>query len=245
MCSKTFVDIKEENSEFYLMCKNGRIYRISNIIGNELSETIINGIDENMTYNMNETLTNNVILDVISQTKYNFEISAYSVCHFKTELMHLYSGNGYIYLKCDEFCSKVAIPKVCRGVRNFFDCDDFVLVLFENGALYEICPYTSLFWDCPNVDGDNIKNVIIMKNNDSNIELLMLVETASDKDKGSLFIKVIEYPSKTKISLLLFKFTLDLLTLIFVIFSSDSNEMQVYVTSAIEYMDNKSTAGIC
>lgn len=144
---------------------------------------------------MNETLSNNVVLNVVSSAKHNFEIDAYAMCSFGGSVTHLYSGNEQLFLKSPGFDMKIPLPKECEAIKNVLNYKGIILVLFKNGQLFELCPFTGLLFPSTNPDGDNIKNAIVMENNDSDIELLLLVETKV-KNVSSLFIKVVEFPSK-------------------------------------------------
>lgn len=160
-----------------------------------MSDTIINAIDENVTCNMNETLSNNVILDVISTTKHDFQIDAYSLCSIGGDVTHLYSSNKHLYLKSTSLDMKIPLPKGCEAIANVLNCGSIILVLFQNGQLFELCPFTGLLFPSSNPDGDKIKNAIVMENNDSDIELMLLIES-KQANVSNLFIKVVEFPSK-------------------------------------------------
>lgn len=165
------------------------------MFGNELSDTIINGIDTDM----NETLSNNIILDTITNTKHHFEIDAYSLCSFGADVTHLYSSNKFLYLKSSDLDMKIPLPKGCEAIKTVLDCRGIILALFENGQLFELCPFTGLLFPSANPDHDIIKNAIVMENNDSDIELLLLIESKM-ANVSNLFIKVVEFPSEYRIT---------------------------------------------
>lgn len=144
---------------------------------------------------MNETLSNNVILDTVSAAKHNFQIDAYSLCSLAGDVTHLYSSNEYLYLKSTGLDMKIPLPKGCAAISNVLNCRGIILVLFQNGQLFELCPFTGLLFPSSNPDGDNIKNAIVMENNDSDIELMLLIES-KQANVSNLFIKVVEFPSK-------------------------------------------------
>lgn len=86
-----------------------------------------------------------------------------------------------------DFFLKFLIRIHCKLLFNHFD---FRLALTENGAMFELCPYTGLA--NPIDSPERIQDFIMTSTNDDEIEILALTADPS----ASAFLKVFDYPSE-------------------------------------------------
>lgn len=66
--------------------------------------------DENSA-NLNETLSNNVLLDLVVAKRTKVNITTYSVTLYEGELLHVFGGDDYIFLRNDRIDHIVSTQK--------------------------------------------------------------------------------------------------------------------------------------
>lgn len=100
-------------------------FRISNIGSNELSRTMLE-IDEGNLSNFNESLLNNVNLEIISSQRLQSAIGSSTLAYFYDENMIVLSGKEFIYLYRNSFEGKIPLP---LGIGSFVKiqfCDPYM-----------------------------------------------------------------------------------------------------------------------
>lgn len=60
---------------------------------------------------LNETLANNVLLDIVISKRTEVKITTYSVTLYEGELLHVFGGDDYIFLRNDRIDHIVSTQK--------------------------------------------------------------------------------------------------------------------------------------
>lgn len=72
-----------------------------------------NGIADN-----NETISNNIILDVINPKRTNVNVSSYAMTFYENQPAHIYCGENYIFMKSDGVDHRIGL----NGVKQLQSC---------------------------------------------------------------------------------------------------------------------------
>lgn len=99
--------------------------RLHNIHNDELSQTI-EELDENASINLNETLSNNVLLDLVStkQRPRGSSVGSFSISAYGPNPLLMYSAHEYVFMKNTSIESKIPLPLGIGNILSIQSCDD-------------------------------------------------------------------------------------------------------------------------
>lgn len=99
--------------------------RLHNIQNDGLSQTI-DELDENASINLNETLSNNVLLDVVpaKHRPRGSYVSSFGLSVYGENPLLMYSGRDYVYMKNAFIESKIPLPMGIGTIVSIQSTDD-------------------------------------------------------------------------------------------------------------------------
>lgn len=190
---KSFIDINQINDEYYIMCANGRLYKLHSVEDKQLSESLSNTIPENETFLMNETYVG-ASLDRITKLKYPNEIYSFCCIQTYTGERYIVSGVDCIYFQTVDSMERVSYPKNIKPIKKIYNLENYVLGLTEDGEFVEICPYVKSIFKLPSKDGElPFDNLIVLESNEQYIELLTLSKINSSNERT---MKILDFPTR-------------------------------------------------
>lgn len=101
------------------------IARLYNIQNDELSQTI-EELDENASINLNETLSNNVLLDLMptKQRPRGSAVNSFGISTYAENSLLMYSGREYVFMKNLMVESKIPLPLDIGNIVSIQSCGD-------------------------------------------------------------------------------------------------------------------------
>lgn len=66
----------------------------------------------------NDTISNNLSLDVINAKRTNVTISSYTITLYKNQPMHIYCGEGHIFMKSQDIVHRIELNGVKQLQSN-------------------------------------------------------------------------------------------------------------------------------
>lgn len=192
--SKSFIDIQLVNNDFYVLCKNGKIYKINGIEEEQLLEINI-ADDDDVTSSLNESLLKTIKAERISNHRFVSSLVD-SFCVVPDGL------NDIFVICCDKYTAIIEGNIVHHidyieglgSVKKIINLESYIIGLTENGSLIEICPYTKVLRKLNSLKDNEmlaIDDMRVLESNDQYIELLILSSSVDEERK----MKVLDYPS--------------------------------------------------
>ncbi|XP_017846001.1 uncharacterized protein LOC108602401 [Drosophila busckii] len=203
----TFVKVQQLGQHFYLTCRNGSVYCLS-----EINEATLESLS-NVTLNDNDNVA--AILDDVSIQRTCMGSNGQlvdSALLIKQHIANAYAENnkesksadyGLILTGAQDALgfktgsndmTRIKLPKQYGCIRHIYNLEDYIIALSQSGHLLEICPYTRSVNLCllPQSSNVLIENMLVMEYSDEQIELLLLTKPNAE---GDCFIKIVDYPS--------------------------------------------------
>ncbi|KAG5678537.1 hypothetical protein PVAND_008204 [Polypedilum vanderplanki] len=188
--SISFVDIQTVNDEFFILCFNGRVYRLQGINENELV-----GIDTET----DSTLLNTSIIATnikrIDSPIILSKINSFCVVkQSRKEFIIICCNDGVIFIE-DNQRIKIKYPKDIDIIIKIYNLDYCIVGFTYEGYCVEICPFTKIIRKIEMTEEDLQKfsmmadMKILETNND--VELLTLSISMNNEHK----MRVIDFPS--------------------------------------------------
>ena len=121
---QTFLDITLVSDEFFIMCKNGRLYKLSNLEDVLLSQSVLEASTKSVG---NETFLN-ATLERVTNSKYSQQLNAF--CYLETweGPMIILAGDEYLYFQNEEQICKVKYPAKMEPIKKILNLEEYVLV---------------------------------------------------------------------------------------------------------------------
>lgn len=190
---RTFLDVIQVNDEYFIMCANGKVYKLHNIDEQQMNELVVN-IDGDNTAELNETILKSAVLDKIVNIRLSKKIEAF--CYVQTYEGDLFivSGAEGVYFITRNHIERKDYPENTKMIKKIFNLDNFIIGLTDSGDFVEICPFTrtmSSFQWSNEEDIQLIADLRVLESNDEYIELLVLTEPR-DNERS---MKILDFPS--------------------------------------------------
>ena len=119
---KTFLDITLVNDDFYIMCTNGKLYKLYNLEESAFSQSVLESSTRSVS---NETLMN-ATLDRITNTKYSNRLNAFCYVETWEGSLNIISGEEYIYFQTNEQISKVKYPASIKPIKKILNLENYM-----------------------------------------------------------------------------------------------------------------------
>ncbi|XP_070501724.1 kinetochore-associated protein 1 [Chironomus tepperi] len=188
---KSFIDIQLVGEEFYILCNNGKIYKIKGIEGEQLLE--ISNFDETTCFNESLIKSNNV--ERICNHRFTSSINSFCVVQDIFNDIFIICCDQYITIIEGDQSFRVNFIKHLGSVKKIVNLESYIIGLTENGSLIEICPYTRILRELNSLKGVDTTSIIddmrVLESNDQYIELLTLSNSYGEERE----MKVVDYPS--------------------------------------------------
>lgn len=87
---------------------------------------MIEDLDENASTNLNETLSNNVLLDLIptKQRSRDSSVGSFGMSAYGENSLLMYSGREYVFMKNIQIECKIPLPLGIGNIVSIQSCDD-------------------------------------------------------------------------------------------------------------------------
>lgn len=187
----SFVDIHLANNDFYLLCHNGKVYKIKGIEEEQFLE--ISNIDNDATCCLNESLIKTVHPEKVSNHRITSKVNSF--CVVKDVFQDIF------VICCDKYVTMIEGNEVFN-VKNFkegfikkiYNIENYIIGLMTDGTLVEVCPFTKVLRKCDFSSQEILSAVdelVVLESNEDYIELLSLSSPISDTRQ----MTVVNFPS--------------------------------------------------
>ncbi|XP_068156013.1 kinetochore-associated protein 1 [Drosophila tropicalis] len=209
LSGSTFTNIHKMNQRIYFTCRNGSVYRLS-----EIDEASLESVASMVLYENESTVGDKTILDDVTLERTSKDRSfgnIDSAILLRQICAHSYAKNNQLE-PCDDYdlflaaaqrsliwrtsandATRIVLPTHIADFKHIYNLDYYVIALTHSGHLVEICPFTRTIdpYQLAPKEEFLIEDLLVMETSEENIELLILTKV---KDEARL-IKLVEYPS--------------------------------------------------
>ncbi|GAB0092349.1 kinetochore-associated protein 1 [Sergentomyia squamirostris] len=184
---RTFIGISSYNQDLYIMCTNGRLYKLSAI---EEDKSVRSFNDETLTFD--ETITSNASLCKISSRKFFNEIISFTMMPDMLTPTAVFTDSTRIYIYSSEGIVPIPVPAKLQGVKKLILLEDCLLGLCSSGDVIEICPFTGMIFNFSSNTDLKIDDLILLESSEEKVELLVITKASI---LGPKRLVVVDYPS--------------------------------------------------
>uniref|UniRef100_A0A1B0C8Y7 Uncharacterized protein n=1 Tax=Lutzomyia longipalpis TaxID=7200 RepID=A0A1B0C8Y7_LUTLO len=186
---KTFVGISADGPDLYIMCRNGRLYKVGSVD----EDKSMSLIENNETLVFDESITSNAQISRISSRKFYNEVISFIMIPCDDAPMAVCCDTTRIYVYSDGDFLPISLQEEQHGgIKKLHLIRNYLLGLCHNGSIVEICPYTGMVYNMSTEADCRIDDMVLMESTDEKIELMILTKPTSIGEK---FLKIVDFPS--------------------------------------------------
>lgn len=173
---------------FYIVTVQGKLYRLSNVNLESLSETLIKTQNDGS----DDTLLSNVVLEIIVDIKRDQTITSFIMVKLLHSIWYLSMvGRKLSFFEVGKGEVEIDMPKWLLGLKQIYNLDNYLIGLTDDGKLVEICLWTELFIQFAENDYQ-IDELVVLENNYDEIELLLITKPDECSKRT---VKIVSFPS--------------------------------------------------
>uniref|UniRef100_A0A1B0C8Y8 Uncharacterized protein n=1 Tax=Lutzomyia longipalpis TaxID=7200 RepID=A0A1B0C8Y8_LUTLO len=186
---KTFVGISADGPDLYIMCRNGRLYKVGSVD----EDKSMSLIENNETLVFDESITSSAQISRISSRKFYNEVISFIMIPCDDAPMAVCCDTTRIYVYSDGDFLPISLQEEQHGgIKKLHLIRNYLLGLCHNGSIVEICPYTGMVYNMSTEADCRIDDMVLMESTDEKIELMILTKPTSIGEK---FLKIVDFPS--------------------------------------------------
>jgi kinetochore-associated protein 1 len=198
------VDIQSYDDEFFVLCTNGKIYKIYGIDEKAVEQNQV--VSDDTTQNINESFVLPVQIERVSNNRFTSVVQSFCVVDDAISTFFIVCSKDYIaIIENEHLMVHLECSEEYGSVIKVINLDHYVIGLTDKNDFVEICPYVGLMRKLE-LDNEakrtlsNLTDLRVLDANNDFIELLVLSQNENDERD----MIVIDFPSmKSKSTLVL------------------------------------------